>query len=233
MSGSSDEQKNLKKTVRKRARRASAAGSERATRSSVSRRTKTPVRKKTAVESPPPIKEEKQPEEKRKAPTSFQSSKSARNRIRNRNIILASVMISGIASSAAVGFTDEGQIDVNQAIESRNERVRSNVANNIETDEDTTYVVPVQNSNNLPNSGLIGLGMDNRPPPTPPPEPVSTTTATTSAAVSTSTEEIIEDEEDAEMDTVEESDVENQDTEPADIEEGISDTETVVEEEAT
>jgi hypothetical protein len=105
-------------------------------------------------------------------------------------LITAVILVVGVGASAAIGFTDQGQIDVNQAIEERNERIRSGQLREGDTQR---VIVPVQNTqaNKLPDGGLIGLGVGAAPPP--PPEPATTTattTATSTDATATSTTDV-------------------------------------------
>jgi hypothetical protein len=103
------------------------------------------------------------------------------------------LVVIGIGSSAAVGFTDRGTIDVNQVITERNERVQSSGSGE--------SIIPEQNVNQRPDGGLIGgYGASGRSPvsaPTPEPEEdmstsTATSTATTTAtSTATSTEETV------------------------------------------
>jgi hypothetical protein len=129
----------------------------------------------------------------RKAPTPIAARK-ASSRARKKQFIVASIIfLTGVGASAAVGFTDQGTIDVNEMIEARNERLRSGQMSESDTQR---VIVPVQNTSieQLPNGGLVGLGVGAEPPaPAPEPEPeVSTSTATSSEAVATSTESVSE-----------------------------------------
>lgn len=95
----------------------------------------------------------------------------------------------GIAASAGVGFLDKGQIDVQQTIEARNERIRNNQAD--ERDMLVSQVeIPVQDTTaqGQVDGGLIGRGTGGKAP-----EPlaeVATTTATSSELMASSTEQM-------------------------------------------
>ena len=109
----------------------------------------------------------------------------------------------GIGSSAAVGVTDEGQINVQQAIEDRNERIRTNTQD--ERDVLTSTVeVPVQNSiRSKPQGGLWGRSPDDparQEVVTPEPD-TGTSTASTTEATASSTDEVIENEEGGQEET--------------------------------
>lgn len=123
----------------------------------------------------------------RKAPTQFKAKQESDRQRRNRLIVVGLVLLIGVGSSAAVGYTDQGQINVQATIEARNERIRNNQADERDTIV-TSIEVPVQNSGDRrPDGGLVGLGNVN--PPSPPTEP-ATTTATTSPESATSTNDI-------------------------------------------
>lgn len=135
--------------------------------------------RKVAVPTPPPEKIETTSE--RKAPTNFSATRTSRKQNRRQLIVVAVLLAIGVGASAAVGVTDVGQIDVQQTIESRNERIKSDQA----TEQDKAeggIVVPVQNRSKKPDGGLVGLGNLN-----PPPE-----VATSTEAVATSTTAIDE-----------------------------------------
>lgn len=124
----------------------------------------------------------------RKAPTPFSAQKSAQKRFNINVAVVVIILLFGVGSSAVVGFSDDGQIDVNQVIEARNERVRNNqtdgrdiVANSV--------TVPVQNTNNSNqvDGGLVGLGDRNVPAPE---EATSTATSTLDSAVASSSDAV-------------------------------------------
>jgi len=116
----------------------------------------------------------------RKAPTKFAQARATQRTKRNQYIVIGLLIIVGIGSSAAVGFSDSeaGQINVAQTIKERNERMANLVDVN-----GPTVVVPIPSQ--APDGGLTGL----RPAdPTPAPVAASaTSTATTTSATATST----------------------------------------------
>lgn len=126
----------------------------------------------------------------RKAPTSIASQNNKSKTKRNQIMFVAVLLVVGIGGSAAVGFTDKGQINVNQAIEERNERLRNG---QLSEKDSQRIIVPVQNSeaNKLPDGGLVGFGVGAEPP-APKPEPATTTassTATSTDETATSTDD--------------------------------------------
>lgn len=124
----------------------------------------------------------------RKAPTSIAASRAASKAKRNQFIVFFTILIVGIGVSAAVGYTDKGVIDVNEAIEARNERIRAGQGGQ-GADGTQSVVVPVQNTNRQADGGLRGLGVGSAPR-QPSPTPVTaSSTATSSEAISTSTAE--------------------------------------------
>lgn len=135
----------------------------------------------------------------RKSPTPIASKKAKSKAKQKQSIVIGAILLIGVIASAGVGFTDDGAIDVNEAIEARNERMRSGQL----SDSDTKRViVPVQNTeaNKLPDGGLVGLGVGaEKPAPKPEPE-VSTSTATSTDGVATSTDEVAEENVDSEED---------------------------------
>jgi len=123
-------------------------------------------------------------EEKRKAPTKIAETKIAALHKRKHVIVACSVLLFGIFASALVGFTDAGQIDVQKTIEARNERIRNNQANNDDLMSGMVEV-PVQNTSQRADGGLIGRGVGSATVTPPVPE---TDTATSSLDIATSTE---------------------------------------------
>jgi hypothetical protein len=113
---------------------------------------KAPV--KRAPRKTAPKKEEAAPEPdtpKRKAPTPIASEKVTKRKGRRQAIIIGVMILVGICASAVVGFTDKGQIDVEGTIAWRNEEARSAGRE--------SAVIPVQNTPQLPDGGLIGMGI--------------------------------------------------------------------------
>jgi hypothetical protein len=134
----------------------------------------------------------------RKAPTTFSAQKTAQKRFRINVIVVGIILLFGVGSSAVVGFTDEGQINVNEVIEARNERVRNNQTDGRDVVANTVNV-PVQNTNNSNqvDGGLVGLGDSTITVPTDISSTASTTpaseVASTSEAVASSTEAEVSD----------------------------------------
>lgn len=89
--------------------------------------------------------------------------------------------------SAAIGYSDKGQLDVEQTIAVRKQNAtpeEQQILNNVPTQ---------QQQNNIPNGGLIGVGKSPKPEPV---EPVSTSTdetASSSEVSASSTEEAVQD----------------------------------------
>ncbi len=119
----------------------------------------------------------------RKAPTSLGVAAKSRQENKKQLTVVVIVLLLGVGSSAMVGLSDAGQIDVRQTIEARNERIRNNQAD--ERDLLTSMVeVPVQNTNpdRKADGGLVGLGTGGAPPK--PVLPPATDTASTSSSTS-------------------------------------------------
>jgi hypothetical protein len=128
------------------------------------------------------------PTENRKAPTPLSAEGALRLQKRKQRIIVLILLCIGLGSSAAIGFLDQGQIDVEKTIEARNERIRNNQAN----EQDTlvsTIEVPVQDTNTQgkPDGGLIGRGTGGR---APVPEVSASSTATSTDQTASSTEAV-------------------------------------------
>lgn len=146
----------------------SAAPRKRAARQRASR---TSVEK---VETPKPVKKIEEPvvqtktEEKvRKAPTPLSYEAKEKRAKKVRAIVASVILIIGAGSSAVVGYTDKGGIDVNKAIEERNERTKQSGSGG--------EIIPVQNTSQAVDGGLIG-GTSGTPKETPVAEVVATTT---------------------------------------------------------
>ena len=109
----------------------------------------------------------------RKAPTPIAAEKAKTRRGRKNSTVVAVLLLLGIGSSAAVGFTDKGQIDVAQTIAQRNEEARAAGQPEI--------IIPVQTSD-LPNGGLTGVGDDpSAQPPVITPDPNASSTEATAS----------------------------------------------------
>jgi len=196
----SPEEEKVKKAPRKR------AASTRSTVAKKSTPRKTTTRKTPAKKTPRKATTRKAPEEKikddvapveddvsveepetdttpmRKAPTKFAKAKATHKTKRNHYVVIGLLILLGVGSSAAVGFSDSeaGQINVAQTIQERNERM----ANLVDV-TGPTVVVPTPSQ--VPDGGLIGLrpadpaaNTDNQP-------ATASTTATSSDATASST----------------------------------------------
>lgn len=194
MAGSSDETKTRSKAPRKRAVRKSVAKTKDVSepKKKVTRKRATP--KKDEPEKVIEKKEESpviKPKEstKRKAPTPISANKIASKKKVRQRIIVGLLVLIGVGSSAAVGLSDEGQIDVMETIEARNERIRTNT-----TDERDVLVsnleVPVQNTSaqGKPDGGLVGKGIVEALPVEVPEADLASSTATSSLEIASSTE---------------------------------------------
>lgn len=134
-------------------------------------------RAKKAEVSNESLSEERVTSQTRKAPTPIASEQEQRVVGRKRLLITATVIILGFVSSAIVGFSDPGKIDINQVIQQRNKQLTSGGQTDVVT-------IPVQNTSQEPDGGLIGLGIE----PTPPATQEATTTASTTEQTATTTE---------------------------------------------
>jgi hypothetical protein len=153
---------------------------------------KAPVKRvKKAPKVPKETQEEVVPEvvesAPRKAPTVFASQKQNKKQQQKHAIIIGLIVCVGIGASAAVGYTDKGQISVAQIIEDRNQQVDNGTSND-ESDGPGAISVPVQNTSKQANGGLVGLGTGGAKPK--PPVEVSTTTASTTDSVASSTDPV-------------------------------------------
>lgn len=155
---------------------------QRATRKRTTRQVEKRVEETTEETKPAP---KAGADNQRKAPTGIGPSRASKKLKRNQLLIAVGVIVLGVGASAAVGFTDAGQIDVQKTIEARNERIRNNQAN--EGDTITSKIaVPVQDTKaQKADGGLRGLGTGGIKPA--PPAPAATSTATSSDATASST----------------------------------------------
>jgi hypothetical protein len=116
----------------------------------------------------------------RKAPTVFATEKNKQKQRQKQFIIIGVILTLGVGASAAVGYTDKGQINVTQLIQERNQTQRTGDPD--ESGIQTSPVeVPVQNTNKTVNGGLVGLGTGG----TKPKPPVDSATSTDGIASST------------------------------------------------
>lgn len=167
MSETSDGEVKKRRSPRKRAVRKSTKGEGAA----VSRVKKAP---EPVVEN---IVKEESP---RKAPTPLAAERTTSKRKRNQLLIVLVLLIVGVGSSAAIGYSDKGVINVNEVISEKNKKAK-------ESGDTTAVTIPVQNtSNDVPNGGFVGLGT---PKPPAQSEEVASTTASTTDATASSTDE--------------------------------------------
>jgi len=164
----------------------------------------------------------------RKAPTVFATQKQQKKQKHIHIFIVAAIILVGVGASAAVGFTDDGQINVNQVIDDRNERVRTNSLDDRDVASDVVNV-PVQNTNNnnQVDGGLVGLGSLNIPSPATTTASTTDDTATATESVATSTDDGVEQVADLESQepAVSQEAEETEDIEPV-VDEAASDTPT-------
>lgn len=87
----------------------------------------------------------------RKAPTPISAELKEKRAAKKRFIIASLIILVGVGGSAGIGYTDKGGIDVNQTIDARNEKIRQSGSNEL--------ILPVQNTSQEPDGGLIGRGI--------------------------------------------------------------------------
>ena len=104
----------------------------------------------------------------RKAPTPIAESRREKHFARKHAIVIGVLMVLGIGSSAAVGFTDKGQIDIVMIIDERNKKAAERGEQPIAAEEEL-----------LPDGGLIPAD------PSSVPQQATTTPATASSTAST------------------------------------------------
>lgn len=118
----------------------------------------------------------------RKAPTPIATERIEKT-TKKKHLIIASVLVlCGIGASAAVGFSDGGKIDVNQTIQTRNDRLTS--SGELPPGE---TIVPVQNTTGQPNGGLRGRGVGTKNI-----APATVDTASSTATTTATTTELAE-----------------------------------------
>jgi hypothetical protein len=126
------------------------------------------------------------PSTSRKAPTVFAAEKNKQKQRRTQLIVIGVILFVGVGSSAAVGYTDQGQIDVAQVVEERNQRARDGGADAGGNPADSIEV-PVQNTSKAANGGLVGLGTGSKPKPKPPVDTATSTASSTDQTASSTT----------------------------------------------
>ena len=107
----------------------------------------------------------------RKAPTPIAATKESTKTLRRQTMVFGVLILIGVSASAIVGFTDKGPINVEKTIAERNDRISRG--------EIQGEVVPVQNTPQVPNGGMVGLGTGGS-------ENVASSTATTASTTSPS-----------------------------------------------
>jgi hypothetical protein len=123
----------------------------------------------------------------RKAPTVFATEKNKQKQRQKQFIIIGVILTLGIGASAAVGYTDKGQINVAQLIQERNQAQRT--GDSAEGGTQTNRVeMPVQNTNKTANGGLVSRGTGGAKPK--PPADVATSTASSTDDTASSTEAV-------------------------------------------
>ncbi len=108
--------------------------------------------------------------------------------------VYAGVVTASFIAAAVIGYSDEGQINISQAVEMHNAALMAGSVASAEVvaggqSSETSMVIPVQtNTSSLPNGGLIPSGA--LPPPPVVEEVVASSTATSSDAIASSTEAV-------------------------------------------
>ncbi len=113
---------------------------------------------------------------KRKAPTTLSQKEKTKSTARKHAVVIALLLIVGVGGSAAIGFTDPGQIDVVKAITERNEQAKNG-------DTPNPIMVPVQSTTQEPDGGLVGLGIGG-------PEAQPATTSSSTETIASSSEPV-------------------------------------------
>lgn len=108
----------------------------------------------------------------RKAPTPVAATIAATKSARRQIVVVTVLILLGISASATIGFTDKGSIDVSQTIATHNEKITKG--------EGQGEIISIQNTPQLPDGGLVGLGIGG-------PEASSTTSQGTNTGTSTAT----------------------------------------------
>ena len=104
----------------------------------------------------------------RKAPTPIAADRATTRSTRRQAIVVGLLIFVGVGASAAVGYTDKGGINVEQAIAARNERINKG--------EIQGEILQVQNTPQVADGGLVGLGIGG------PENSASSTQATTASS---------------------------------------------------
>ncbi|MEN9920490.1 MAG: hypothetical protein RL538_383 [Candidatus Parcubacteria bacterium] len=114
---------------------------------------KAPVKRAPRKRAPKKVVEEviEEPVVKRKAPTPIASEKKKAKTGRRQLIVITLMILVGVGASAAIGLTDKGTINVEETIAWRNEQERAAGRE--------SSIIPVQNTPQVPDGGLIGMGI--------------------------------------------------------------------------
>jgi hypothetical protein len=93
----------------------------------------------------------------RKAPTNIGLDYIQKQTRKKQTLIIATILFLGLVSSAGVGLTDEGQINIQQTIEERNEKILTD-SGEAPTEGMNQVAVPVQNTTGHTGATLKGKG---------------------------------------------------------------------------
>lgn len=146
-------------------------------------RRKAPVRRVAAAEAS--VREDA-PVFNASASTTSQRQPSRGARSRGMIIVSLVLLVIGVAGSAFLGLSDKGVIDVTAKMNEQI-KIQTEIAGQ---NGDTSFTVPVQNTQvvDVPNGGLRGRGIDSSP--TPPAAPADASVATTTEGVATTSEAV-------------------------------------------
>ncbi len=146
-----------------------------------------PVRRKAPRRVVAPVQTNKHEFESRTSVTST-SSRPRRSRFFHLVVVVGALII-GIGTSAVIGLSDRGKIDVAARIQAQSQLV----ANQNGGENVASQTIPVQNTPvNVPNGGLVPAGAATPAPPPVTPESATTTTTSSEDAAGSSTETVIE-----------------------------------------
>ncbi len=120
----------------------------------------------------------------RKSPTSIAAPTSARTGLSYRRFIPVGIVALTLLAAILIGYSDDGQIDIAGVIADRNERVASGQATAADvgvSGEASGLVIPVQNTETLPDAGLVASTNQDAPLPAPTEVPPTDTASTSSS----------------------------------------------------
>jgi hypothetical protein len=131
----------------------------------------------------------------RKAPTQLRAESGERSvslrRSRARIYIPLSLLVVGFGAAALIGFSDDGQININEVVAKRNAAVSSATNENGGENPSGEVVIPVQNNlSTVPDGGLKISGAI--PEPVPIPEVASSTEVIATSTASTTVGDALE-----------------------------------------